>query len=109
MTIKDVEKVIGFLKRSNHPFFRAMGGEPTLHPEFPSILEMALKNDMRVDVLSNATWPESYNDLFRRTSPRRVVFLLNIDQPGRYAPPVWQRIQSNLEALADRGTVTRVP
>ena len=106
MTIKDVEKVIGFLKRSNHPFFRAMGGEPTLHPEFPSILEMALKNDMRVDVLSNATWPESYNDLFRRTSPRRVVFLLNIDQPGRYAPPVWQRIQSNLEALADRGTVT---
>jgi MoaA/NifB/PqqE/SkfB family radical SAM enzyme len=106
MAMSDVEKVIAFLKRSNHPFFRAMGGEPTLHPEFPSIFEMALQSGMRVDVLSNATWPESYNELFRRTSPRRVVFLLNIDQPRRYAPPVWQRIQNNIEATAERGSIT---
>jgi MoaA/NifB/PqqE/SkfB family radical SAM enzyme len=106
MTISDVEKVINFLKRSNHPYFRVMGGEPTLHPEFPRILEMALRSGFRVDVLSNATWPESYNELFRRTSPRRVLFLLNIDQPVRYSPSVWQRIQNNLEAIADRGSIT---
>jgi MoaA/NifB/PqqE/SkfB family radical SAM enzyme len=106
MAMSDVEKVIDFLKRSNHPYFRAMGGEPTLHPEFPAILEMALRSGLRVDVLSNATWPDSYNELFRRTSPRRVVFLLNIDLPARYAPVVWQRIQNNLEAIAERGSIT---
>ncbi len=106
MSISDVEKVIGFLKRSNHPYFRAMGGEPTLHPEFPRILEMALQSGMRMDVLSNATWPESYNDLFRRTSPRRVIFLLNIDRPERYATHIWERIERNLAAIADRGTIT---
>jgi hypothetical protein len=67
---------------------------------------MALKSGLRVDVLSNATWPEGYNELFRRTSPRRVVFLLNIDQPSRYAPAIWQRIQNNLEAIAGRGSIT---
>ncbi len=106
MSMSDVEKVIAFLKSSNHPLFRVMGGEPTLHPEFPGILEMALRNGMRVDVLSNATWPESYNELFRRTSPRRVVFLLNIDLPERYAPHIWQRIERNLAAICDRGSIT---
>lgn len=106
MSLGDVEKVIGFLKRSNHPFFRAMGGEPTLHPEFPRILEMALKSEMRVDLLSNGTWPDAYNDLFQRTSPRRLVFLLNVDHPGRYAPNIWERIERNLAAVSGRGNVT---
>ena len=106
MTLADAAKVIEFLKRSGHPIFRAMGGEPTLHPEFPAILSMALDQDMRVDVLSNATWPESYNALFRRISPRRLMFLLNIDHPDRYSPHLWARIQSNLDAVAGRGTVT---
>ncbi|MGA2262786.1 MAG: radical SAM protein [Acidobacteriota bacterium] len=106
MTLADAAKVIGFLKRSGHPIFRAMGGEPTLHPGFPAILQMALEQDMRVDVLSNATWPDSYNALFRRVSPRRLLFLLNIDHPDSYSPHVWRRIQNNLEAVAGRGTVT---
>jgi MoaA/NifB/PqqE/SkfB family radical SAM enzyme len=106
MAMGDVEKVIAFLKRSNHPYFRAMGGEPTLHPEFPAILEMALKSGMRVDLLSNATWPEDYNGIFRRTSPRRVFFLLNVDRPERYAQHIWERIEHNLAAIADRGSVT---
>jgi MoaA/NifB/PqqE/SkfB family radical SAM enzyme len=106
MALADVAKVIGFLKRSDHPIFRAMGGEPTLHPEFPRIVEMALGDEMRVDVLSNATWPEDYNDLFRRISPRRLFFLLNIDHPDNYAPAQWERIERNLAAVAARESVT---
>jgi MoaA/NifB/PqqE/SkfB family radical SAM enzyme len=106
MTIGDVEKVIGFLKRSNQSLFRVMGGEPTLHPEFPRILEMALENDMRVDVLSNGTWPESYNSIFARISPRRLAFLLNIDRPERYATHIWKRIEQNLAAISERESIT---
>lgn len=106
MSLSDVEKVIEFLKRSNHPFFRAMGGEPTLHPDFPHILQRALESGMRVDVLSNATWPENYNSVFQRISPRRLFFLLNIDHPDRYVPKIWERIEQNLAAVSDRGSVT---
>jgi MoaA/NifB/PqqE/SkfB family radical SAM enzyme len=106
MSMSDVDKVIAFLKRSHHPMFRAMGGEPTLHPQFLEILDKALHNDMRVDLLSNATWPESYNAVFARISPRRLVFLLNVDVPERYAPHIWERIERNLDAVGGRGSVT---
>ena len=106
MSMSNVEKVIEFLKRSGHPYFRAMGGEPTLHPEFPGILKMALAADMRVDLLSNATWPESYNELFRRISPRRMFFLLNIDHPDRYVSKIWAKIENNLAAVSGKGTIT---
>jgi MoaA/NifB/PqqE/SkfB family radical SAM enzyme len=106
MSLEDVAKVIEFLKRSGHPVFRAMGGEPTLHPQFPRILQMALEAGMRVDVLSNATWPESYNAVFQRVSPRHLFFLLNIDRPENYPPKIWERIESNLASVAAGGNVT---
>jgi len=106
MSLTDVTKVIDFLQRSGHPIFRAMGGEPTLHPQFPRIMQMALEAGMRVDVLSNATWPESYNTLFNRISPHRLFFLLNIDHPDNYPPKIWDRIQRNVGEVAPRGNVT---
>ena len=106
MSLSDAEKVIEFLQRSGHPVFRAMGGEPTLHPQFPRIMQLALEAGMRVDVMSNATWPESYNTLFNRISPRRLFFLLNIDHPDSYPPKIWDRIQRNLPEVAGRGNVT---
>jgi MoaA/NifB/PqqE/SkfB family radical SAM enzyme len=106
MAMQDVEKVIAFLKRSGSPVFRAMGGEPTLHPHFGDILRLALGEDMRVDLLSNATWREEFNALHARISPSRLLFLLNIDHPDRYSPKLWARIECNLAALSGRKGVT---
>ena len=106
MSMGDVGKVIAFLKRSEHLIFRAMGGEPTLHPQFPQIVQLALQEGMRVDLLSNATWPESHNRFFDRISPSRLFFLLNIDHPDSYPPKLWARIEHNLAAVAPRGDVT---
>ncbi len=106
ISLSDIEKVIGFLKRSNHPYFRAMGGEPTLHPDFTRIMQMALENDMHFDLLSNATWPDHFNEIFQRVSPRRMDFLLNIDHPSRYAFQTWERIERNLAAISEPGNVT---
>jgi MoaA/NifB/PqqE/SkfB family radical SAM enzyme len=106
MSMSDVARVIAFLKSSNHPIFRAMGGEPTLHPEFPRIVHLALQEGMRVDLLSNATWPESYNEFFERIVPSRLFFLLNIDHPDSYPPKLWDRIMHNLAVISQRGGVT---
>lgn len=106
MSMSDVVRVIAFLKDSNHPIFRAMGGEPTLHPEFPRIVELALEEGMRVDLLSNATWPDRYNEFFERIVPSHLFFLLNIDHPDSYPPRLWSRIVDNLAAVAQRGGVT---
>jgi hypothetical protein len=106
MAMEDVRKVIAFLKKSDHPNFRAMGGEPTMHPDFPEIVETTLQEGLHLDVLSNATWPETCNRLFNRISPDNLSFLLNIDHPTNYQSPVWKNIHRNLAAVAPLRSIT---
>ncbi len=106
MPMENVQRVIDFLKRSEFPIFRVMGGEPTLHPQFNEIVQTAVAAGMRVDVLSNATWTESTAALFNRIPPNHLMFLLNIDHPENYTPNQWALIQRNLAALEKRGGVT---
>ena len=106
MTLADVDKLLAFFGRSHYQLFRVMGGEPTLHPDFVEIIRRALAADMRVDVLSNATWNAACVELFRQVSPRRLYFLLNLDHPDRYRPSQWQRIEANLARLPHPENVT---
>jgi MoaA/NifB/PqqE/SkfB family radical SAM enzyme len=106
MPMENVQRVIDFLKRSDFPIFRVMGGEPTLHPQFDEIIEMAIHTGLRVDVLSNATWKESTAALFERIPPKQLMFLLNIDHPDNYTSHQWNVIQRNLSALQGRGGIT---
>jgi hypothetical protein len=106
MTLADVDKLLAFFRRSDYQLFRVMGGEPTLHPDFAEILRRALAADMRVDVLSNATWNDACSDFFRQVSPRRLYFLLNLDHPDRYSSRQWQRIEANLARLPHADNVT---
>jgi MoaA/NifB/PqqE/SkfB family radical SAM enzyme len=102
MSMENVAKVIGFLKRSDYPIFRMMGGEPTLHPRFPDIVKLVLDEGMRIDLLTNGTWRAEYNEFFARISPNRLLVLLNIDHPENYPSKLWARIEDNLKALAGR-------
>ena len=106
MPLENVQRVIDFLKRSEFPIFRVMGGEPTLHPQFNEIIQMALAAGMRVDVLSNATWTESTAELFARIPSSSLMFLLNIDHPDNYTPKIWSIIQRNLAGLEGHGGIT---
>ena len=106
MTMENVRRVIDFLQRSNFPIFRVMGGEPTLHPQFNEIIRLAIAANMRVDVLSNATWSESTANLFERIPSKYLMFLLNIDHPDNYTSKQWGLIQRNLNRLKGRGGIT---
>jgi hypothetical protein len=104
--MENVQRVIEFLQRSNFPNFRVMGGEPTLHPQFNEIIQLAIAANMRVDVLSNATWSERTADLFDRIPSKYLMFLLNIDHPDNYTANQWALIQRNLSRLKGRGGIT---
>jgi radical SAM protein with 4Fe4S-binding SPASM domain len=106
MPLENVRRVIEFLKRSEFPIFRVMGGEPTLHPQFNEIVQLAIDAKMRVDVLSNATWSESTAALFERIPSKYLMFLLNIDNPDNYTSKQWAVIERNLKALKGRGGIT---
>jgi sulfatase maturation enzyme AslB (radical SAM superfamily) len=106
MAMNDVHRLLEFFRRSNYSLFRVMGGEPTLHPQFTDIVDLALAAGMRVDVLSNATWNEACATYFEQVSPRRIYFLLNLDHPDRYRPGMWQHIEANLARLPEARNIT---
>lgn len=106
MRLEDLDKLLAFFRRSDYKLFRVMGGEPTTHPDFVAIIRRALAEDLRVDVLSNATWNNECAELFTHVSPRRLYFLLNLDHPDRYRGRMWERIESNLARLPHPGNVT---
>lgn len=106
ISLHDLKKVLFFLKKSDYKIFRMMGGEPTFHPNFKEFLELALNEKMRVDLLSNATWHNKYNDYFSRISPNRLLFLLNIDHPRNYSASLWEKIETNLNSLKGRKGVS---
>jgi radical SAM protein with 4Fe4S-binding SPASM domain len=106
ITLDNARQVIAFLKKSQFPIFRMMGGEPTLHPQFEEIVQNVLAEGLDIDLLSNATWSDEHTALFHKISPAHLRFLLNIDHPSSYTKQLWKRIRTNLAAIAGRKGIT---
>jgi hypothetical protein len=106
MSLSNAIVVMDFLKQSKYPFFRVMGGEPTLHPQFIEIITLALEKGFYIDVLSNATWGEMLNTFFMNISPLRLRFLLNIGPEGEYTSTQYKTILENLAQVSRRFDIT---
>jgi hypothetical protein len=77
MSVETFEKALDFLQRSGIPEARLLGGEPTLHPEFPRLAEMAFERGLRVRVFSNGLMPEPALRWLETHPPDRVAVLMN--------------------------------
>jgi hypothetical protein len=58
------EQVLKFIDWIEFPFIMLTGGEPTLHPEFMTLLQMVLDRKLKTIVLSNGTFLE--NDILTK-------------------------------------------
>jgi MoaA/NifB/PqqE/SkfB family radical SAM enzyme len=78
MSVQTFQKALDFLVRSGIDEARLLGGEPTLHPEFPSLVELAIERGLRVRVFSNGLMPEPALRCLESHPPDRVAVLINI-------------------------------
>lgn len=78
MSVPAFERALDLLARSGIGEARLLGGEPTLHPEFPRLAEMALERGLRVRVFSNGGMPEPALRWIESHPPDRVAVLVNI-------------------------------
>ncbi len=77
MSVQTFEKALDFLVRSGIDEARLLGGEPTLHPEFPRLVELALGRGLRVRVFSNGLMPEPAVRCLESHPAGRVSVLIN--------------------------------
>jgi hypothetical protein len=84
------------------------GGEPTLHPDFIDLLEMALASTSpEIVVMTNGLWPEPVRRHIARLPPRKLVrlsFLFNVLEPALYRRVQQQRLAASLAAVNPHAT-----
>jgi hypothetical protein len=78
MALPEFEKTLDFLERSGIDQVRLLGGEPTLHPDFPGLVDRVLGRGLRLVVFSNGLMPESALRRLEDTPVDRAAVLLNV-------------------------------
>ncbi len=106
ISLENVEKVLSFLSKTHCDAIQLAGGEPTIHSKFTEIMNLLLKNGLRVNLLTNALWNPELNAFFGKISPTSLGFLLNIDHPKMYSNVEQKRLEENLAFLSKRGNIT---
>lgn len=102
MTVQTFAKVLAYLRRSNIKEVRLLGGEPTLHPRFPELLDMAMAAGLLPIVFSNGlVSPQSLNKL-RAIEPGRVRVMVNASALIEGEPAEAEQVRQSLRLLGRR-------
>ncbi len=78
ISIPDYQSELDFLDRSKIEQVRLIGGEPTLHPEFPLLLELAKNRNKKIMVFSNGLMPARAVESLLSINSNDCVVLINI-------------------------------
>jgi radical SAM protein with 4Fe4S-binding SPASM domain len=81
-----------FLVRSGIDQIRLLGGEPTLHPDFPAMVDKVMDRGLRLLVFSNGLMPEPALRSLEEIQVERVAVLINVSDPAE-SPPGEQKQQ----------------
>lgn len=102
MTVEMFALVLAYLRRSNINEVRLLGGEPTLHPRFAELLDMALAAGLRPIVFSNGlVSPESLNKLCA-IEPGRLRVMVNASALLEGEPAEVEQVRQTLRLLGRR-------
>ena len=100
------EQRLDFLARSGIPEARLIGGEPTLHPDFPALVAAARARGLRISVFSHGLMPRRALDCLAALPADACAVLVNMNA-GRAAganPAELDRRRATLKRLGPRAT-----
>jgi hypothetical protein len=96
MSLENVQQVLSFLQRSQLNVFSIIGGEPTTHPEFQTIVNMALEQDFMIFLFTNAICRESVASFIGSLPDDRIGILVNTNAPEAYTEREYARLTHSL-------------
>jgi len=98
LSLKEIDRIIDWLKRSNVNAVQLVGGEPMLHPDVVEIVKRILKS--RIYIRSILTNGLVETELYRKiTDIVSTNWLVNVNNPDTYSTEEWELLNRNLELL----------
>lgn len=83
--MEDFDQRLDFLDRSGIEQARFLGGEPTLHPQFPELIKRALARNKKIIVFTNGWMPPASRAALEDMPPEQCSIILNISATGNSA------------------------
>jgi len=102
MSLEDLDKVIRFFHRSEMPIMRILGGEPTIHPRFPQIIDKVLSADFEIRIFTGGLIPPKIRNYIKTLDASKVMLIINMSCPSETtSSDELNRISKNVYELAD--------
>ena len=101
MSLESFERCLDLAATGERRDVALFGGEPTLHPDFASMLGKSLDRGFFVRVFTNFL----FNVDFERLHDERVTIVANINRRESYAPGALNRVLANLQRFCRNVTL----
>jgi sulfatase maturation enzyme AslB (radical SAM superfamily) len=99
LSLQAFEDRLDFLDRSEIEDARLIGGEPTLHPEFPELIRLARARHKRILVFSNGLINEKALACLESLSPEECTVVVNMNASRHALGPDRREEAQRLETL----------
>ncbi len=103
LSLEAYEERLQFLDRSGIPEARLIGGEPTLHPQFPELIRLARLHGKRILVFTNGLVKESALACLEALPPDECTVLVNMNASRGLQDLEGQEAARRLETLRRLG------
>ena len=102
ITIENLMKAINFITRKGNSVIGLIGGEPTLHPGFPVVMEILTDTPkvIGVNLFTNGLLMDQY--IPQIIHPKVRFILVNCNSPQMIGENAFARIQKNLDLLTQQ-------
>jgi len=105
LSLADLETIIAFFKRSYSTQVGLLDGEPTLHPDFPAIIDRFRADDFRIKLFSNGLMPAAVLEHMSRLDSDQVLTVINVNHPDDTLPDGKSRVAETPGALKHRAAL----
>lgn len=105
----DFDTAIDFLSRSGVDRVGLLGGEPSLHPQFPTLLERAMDAGVHPKVFTNGLWSTQTLDAVSALddgTDDRFNLVVNVNEPERTGEAEQRRQHRTLARLGRRSSLS---
>lgn len=102
LEISDFDARLDFLDRSGIDQARLLGGEPTLHPQFPALVERARARGKKVVVFTNGLMPKESLACLEELPATECTVLVNVNDPVEAREGAFERQRATIRRLGER-------